>query len=86
MTQCVGHSNAGSTIILSICQHFEFQEEEFPQLSNPIKVGVIYLEIFIVGAKNSMLISDLTLNCNPIVTFSITCQQKKVEQVYIKIK
>ena len=44
-------------------EHFEFQEEEFPQLSNPIKVGVIYLEIFIVGAKNSMLISDLTLNC-----------------------
>jgi hypothetical protein len=44
-------------------EHFEFQEEEFPQLSNPIKVGVIYLEIFIVGAKNSMFISDLTLNC-----------------------
>lgn len=44
-------------------EHFEFQEEEFPQLSNPIKVGVIYLEIFIVGAKNSMLISNLTLNC-----------------------
>ena len=43
-------------------EHFEFQEEEFPQLSNPIKVGVIYLEIFIVGAKNSMFISDLTLN------------------------
>ena len=44
-------------------EHFEFQEEEFPQLSNPIKVGVIYVEILIVRAKDSMLIPDLTLNC-----------------------
>ena len=63
-------------------EHFEFQEEEFPQLSNPIKVGVIYLEIFIVGAKNSMLISDLTLNCNPIVTFSIEIKSKFMNNLH----
>ena len=63
-------------------EHFEFQEEEFPQLSNPIKVGVIYFEIFIVGAKNSMLISDQTLNCNPIVTFSIEMKSKFMNNLH----